>query len=621
DFYKSLQQTFNQTNDSRVYFGKVDYNLSSSNQLNVRYNHSDYEGLNATSVGNALFPTVSSSLSNNGTEKDNTNTVVGQLNSTINTTLYNEMRVQYSREERPRLANAQQPTVSAFPGTFGTVSFLPTTQHDWRFQVFNNLTWIAGNHTLKFGAEVNHTFADQTFGFNQFGAFSISGSNNLTILDILSYTPSITTGVVNRFDSTDVSYLRQIGNLQASYAVNLFSLFAQDKWRIRPNFTLDYGLRWDGQFNPAPQANNDVVLNRIRNFQASGGFPIGTKIDPTRIPDAGDQLSPRIGIAWDPFNNSKTVIRANAGIYYATTPMLLFAGPINNFRNPPGDVSIRLPILVPAGNPNNTVYKQLKLIGVDLNSFTLDKLPNLTPQQVQSVAQALGVASLDPFNGIGVTLIASDFENPKAYQWNAGVEHELFRGFTVSGDFTYVNTVHLQRNRDVNVPAPRIRPDDPAQRPFFGLRSGAQRPLRSLGQIGVRESSARSLYRALSVRVNYRRKWAEIHANYALSKNLSDDDNERDAGGNSFENPFNLSSEYNYSRLDRRHIVGIGSVFFLPYGFDVSSGIRIRSGAPIDAGFGSDANEDIGGPDRPFSAPGVPFKRNAFPHLPTYNLH
>src|SRR5205085_12538699 len=100
-----------------------------------------------------------------------------------------------------------------------------------------------GNHTTKFGAEVNHTFAAQTFGFNQYGAFSVSGTANATILDILSYSPSIPTGTVNRFDNSAVSYNRQIGNLMASLAVNEFSMFAQDAWRIRPNFTLNYGLR------------------------------------------------------------------------------------------------------------------------------------------------------------------------------------------------------------------------------------------------------------------------------------------------------------------------------------------------------------------------------------------
>jgi Carboxypeptidase regulatory-like domain/TonB dependent receptor-like, beta-barrel len=626
-FYKSLEETFVQTNDARVFFGKVDFNLGQNNRLSVRYNHSSYEGLNATSVGNALFPTVNSAVSNNGTEKDNTNTAVGQLDSTINTNLFNELRVQYTREERPRLANALQPTVSAFPGTFGTVSFLPTTQSDWRFQVFNNLTWVSGNHTLKFGAEVNHTFAEQAFGFNQFGAFSLSGTNVGTHLDILSYTPGVSTGIVDRFDSTDVSYLRQIGNLQASYDVDLFSLYAQDKWRIRPNFTLDLGLRWDGQFNPSPEANNDSIINRIRQFQATGGFPIGISVNPTQIPNAGDQLSPRVGFAWDPFNTSKTVIRANAGIYYATTPMLLFAGPMNNFRIPPGDVSIRLPLQIPAGNPNqslNTVYKQLRLIGIDLNNFTLDKIPVITPDQVQSIAQQLGL-SIDPFNNANVTLMGTDFENPKSYQWNAGVEHELFRGFSVSADFTYINTVHLQRNRDVNLPFPRIRANDPAQRPFFGLRtsiaSGGQvRPISTLGQITVRESSARSLYRALAIRANLRRNWGQINASYTLGKNLSDDDNERDSGGNQAENIFDLRPEYNFSRLDRRHIVGVGSVFFLPYGFDLANTFRLRSGAPIDAGFGSDINEDLFSIDRPFSAAGVPFKRNSFRNRTTYQF-
>ena len=53
-------------------------------------------------------------------------------------------------------------------------------------------------------------------------------------------------------------------------------------------------------------------------------------------------------------------------------------------------------------------------------------------------------------------------------------------------------------------------------------------------------------------------------------------------------------------------------LFFLPWGFDVSSAFAIRSGIPIDVGVGSDANQDRGGPDRPYSAAGVPFKRNAF---------
>ncbi|HWQ35883.1 MAG TPA: carboxypeptidase regulatory-like domain-containing protein [Blastocatellia bacterium] len=629
DFYKSLQQPFEQTNDAKAGLVRIDYSFSDAHRFNVRYSQSINEALNANATGNQLFPTTVSALSNNGTEKDRTYSVVGQLTDFFAANLVNELRAQYSREVRPRLANVESPNVTNNIGRFGTVNFLPTTQFDWRVQVFNNLTWILGNHSVKFGAEINHTFADQTFAFNQFGVFSISGTNNTTILDILSYTPTITTGTtVNRFDSSAVTYLRQIGNGRLDLTMNEFALFVQDSWRIRPNFTLNYGLRWEGQFNPSPEANNDTLVNKVRGFR----FPSGHVVDPTFIPDNADQFGPRLGIAWDPFKDNKTVIRAFSGIYYARTPMLLFAAPLNNFRTPPGDLSIQLPLStssLPTGNPNKsctTVYCQFKLIGIDLNTTPLNKLPVLTVQQVQSVASALGLANFDPFTGAAPITWANDYKNPRSYQFGGGIEREIGGGLSVGIDYSQVNTMHLQRNRDLNLPVPVLRSTtvDPAQRPFYGVRSGSNplqsRPIPSLGSVQVRESTGRSVYQAMTVRANLRRKRVQFNAFYTLSRSLSDDDNERDAGGVSFENAYNLKPEFNYSRLDRRHQFVANPVVFLPYGFEVSSALRLRSALPVDVGFGSDANGDLGGPDRPYSAPGVPFKRNAFRNLPVRDI-
>lgn len=615
DYYKSLQTPFEQTNDAQAGLVRFDYYFSEANRLNLRYNQSNNNALNANATGNAIFPTTVSALSNNGTEKDKTYTFTGQLTSFFKSNLVNELRAQYTRERRPREANVESPVVQTAIGNFGTVRFLPTTQFDWRFQVFNNLTWIEGNHTIKFGAEVNHTFADQTFAFNQFGYFQTQGTNVATLLDFLSYTPTITTGVVNRFDTTSVTYDRQIGNGRLDLSVQEYSLYAQDSWRIAPNFTLNYGLRWEGQFNPAPETNNASIYNKVRGFT----FPSGHTVDPSFIPDVTDQFGPRLGFAWDPFKDGKTAVRAFSGIYYARTPMLLLAAPLNNFRNPPGDVSIRLPFAVPTGNPNNTVYKQLKLIGIDLNNFTLDKLPILTVQQVQSVAAALGITA-DPFAGASVITWANDYKNPKSYQFGGGIERELFNGFTMGVDFSQVSTFYLQRNRELNIPAPRIRSNDPARRPFFGLRSGTARPIPTLGSVQVRESTGRSVFQSMVIRANMRKKWAQFSAFYTLSRNLSNDDNERDAGGVAYENGFDLASEFNFSRLDRRHQFVANSVFFLPAGFEASTAIRLLSGLPIDASYGSDANEDIAGPDRPYAAAGVPFKRNAFRNNAQYNV-
>lgn len=619
DFYKSLQVPFTQTNDAYAGLVRFDYNFSEKERFNVRYSQSYANALNSTSTGSSVYnqPAINNALSNNGTERDRTYTVVGQLTSIFYSNLINELRGQYSREVRPRLANAEQANVTNNIGRFGTVNFLPTTQYDYRVQIFNNVTWMVGNHSIKFGAEGNHTYANQTFGFNQFGVFSFRTSDTATLLDIMSYTPNITTGgtVVNRFDSTLVTYLRQIGNLRAAYGVNQFAMFVQDSWRIRPNFTLNYGLRWDGQFNPQPEANNATVINKVRGF----AFPSGRTVDPTFIPDVTKQFGPRLGFAWDPFSNGKTVVRAFSGIYYAATPMLLLAGPMNNFRNPPGDVSIQLPLAVPAGNPNNTVYKQLKLIGIDLNNYTLDKLPIITPQQVQSIASALGLSNFDPFTGVNLITWANNYKNPKSYQFGGGVERQITSGLSVGVDYSQVNTVYLQRNFEMNLPAPIVLSTDPAQRARF-LTTGRTRPIPTLGSIQVRESSGRSVYQAMTIRTNFKRSWGQVNAFYTLSRSRSDDDNERDAGGIAYENGYNLKPEFNYSRLDRRHMFVANPIFFLPWGFELSSAMRLLSGAPIDATLGTDANQDTVSNDRPYSAPGVPFKRNSFRNKPIYNI-
>jgi hypothetical protein len=629
-YYQGLQTPFEQTNDVWAFLARFDHNFSDANRINIRYNQSNNNALNSNATGNQLFPTTVSALSNNGTEKDRTYTLTGQWTSFFRPELVNELRVQYSREVRPRIANNEAPNITNAIGRVGTVNFLSTTQYDWRFQAFNNLTWIAGNHTMKFGAEVNHVYADQQFAFNQFGLFNISGagvSNVGPILDTLSYTPTITTGVVNRFDSSTVTYLRQIGNGLVDLSVDEFALYFQDAWRVKPNFTLNFGLRWEGQFNPAPEASNDTLINRVQGVT----FPSGHQVNPRFIPDNTDQFGPRLGFAWDPWNDSKTVIRAYSGIYYARTPLLLFTSPLNNWRNPPGDVSIQLPISVsalPVGNPLRsctTVYCQLKLIGVDLNTFPLTGLPVITTAQIQSIGTALGLP-VDPFNGAQVLTWASDYKNPMSYQFGGGVERQIGNGLTVGIDYSQVNTFYLQRNRDVNMPRPIIRANDPAQRPYYGVRvvTGQPvqaRPVSTLGSVQVRESTGRSVYQAMTLRANLRRKWAQFNVFYTLSRSLSDDDNERDSGGVAYDDTFNLRPEFSYSRLDRRHQFVASPVFFLPYGFEVSSAMRFRSGVPIDATVGFDANSDLGsGPDRPYSAPGVSFKRNGFRNLAVYDV-
>src|SRR4029077_18067538 len=114
---------------------------------------------------------------------------------------------------------------------------------------------------------------------------------------------------------------------------------------------------------------------------------------------------------------------------------------------------------------------------------------------------------------------------PRAFQAGLGVDQEIGRGFVVSAQLNYVNTVHLERNRDYNLPAPTLRAAD--GRYTFNR---ANRPLPQFGQITLRESSARSMYRGASFSTRYNAsKRIQLGLQYTVAQAYSDDDNERDA--------------------------------------------------------------------------------------------
>ncbi len=643
DYYRSIETPYEQTNDAIAVLGRVDWNVNESNRLNVRYSYSRNKALNAVSTGETILdPTVTRAVSNNGTEGNNNNIIVGQMVSNLSPSIVNELRFQYARERRPREANVLAPNVDTSIGSFGTRNFLPTTQFDNRIQFADSLTMIKGNHTVKIGGEFSNIYAEQQFGFNQFGVYTFSGLTSTTgILDAMSTAQTST--IRGRFDRSQARYRQQIGNLQAGYTVREIAAFVQDSWRVSTKLTLNFGLRFEKQLNPEAEANNTAVINLVKNT----AFPIygGRKLDPTIIPDSQNQWGPRVGLAWDPVGDGKTVIRAFSGMYFARTPLLVLAGPFNNFRVPAGDLSVELgpgafsstgfsqsafdtanpqyvSIMGGTGFAPNTVFRQFAILGINLNNVAINSLPTLTPQQLSQISGAILAATTNPPVNLGVyqnanlTGMAPGFKNPQSFQFGGGIERQVFNGVIVGADYSQVNTAHLQRNRDINLPNP-TGVDAVTGRQ---LVNRSTRPVQSLGTIQLRDSSAHSTYRGLNFRVNVAKDWGRVNMFYTLSKNMSDDDNERDAGGVLYSNPYNLTGEWGLARLDRRHQFVANPIVFLPGGVEVASTIRLRSGNPINPTVGSDLNGDGVNSERPMIAPGVQLRRNAFTNRPLYDV-
>ncbi len=601
DFFRAEQKAFTQDNNAVALLSRADYQFSKGHRLTARYTFSNSTENNAVTVGGASNPFSQFALSNEGTEKDRVHNGTLQYTHIVSPAIVNDLRFSGSYEVRPRLANSETPGVLNFIGNFGARNFLPTVQDDHRYQLTDSITVLTGKHSLKFGVDYSKLSTYQSFGFNQFGTFNTNVSNAQTTAQLLGGNG---TNGGNRFDAPGVIYQRAIGNLLADYGLQQLAFFAQDSVRINSKLTLDFGLRWEGQFNPTPSSDNTSLVNRVSNVV----FPIGRQLDPTKMRDVTNQVAPRFGFAWNPVSGAhKTVVRGNTGLFYGATPMIVFAGGTNNFRAIPGDVSIQI-----GGDATRpSIYNVFKQVGVDLNSASLTGLPIIPVDTVQRAAAIwLGGGTLDPFAGAALTLNANDFVNPRSFQAGLGVDTEVFKNFVAGVQLNYVNTVNLLRNRNYNLGAPVILAGDQTLRPNF---SGRQRiGVSSLSTITVRESSARGMYRAMTFQAQYRLQKLQVSAFYTLAQNYSDADSERDATGFEYTNSFNLRDEYGYATQDIRHQFTANVVYRLPWGFELSGISRANSGLPYSARTGADTNGDGNNNDRPYSAPGQPFGRNIF---------
>ncbi|HYL38811.1 MAG TPA: TonB-dependent receptor [Bryobacteraceae bacterium] len=608
-FYQTQQGPISSTNDATATLGRLDYQMSNGSRLTARFNFSDASANNAITTGAPLPVVDSRALSGTGSEKDRIYTGVAQYTAIITPAVANDFRFSGTYELRPRTSNTAIPNVSNVVGNFGARNFLPTVEDDTRYQINDGLSIVHGTHTLKFGGDYSYLTTGQLFGFNQFGSFSFSTTALSTVLAAMSVAPG-----QNRFDARDANnvpilrYSLNVGNLLANFHMNQIAFYAQDQWKITPQFQINYGVRWEGQVNPSPDANNTAVVQAVQ----AAVFPLNHKFDPTQTQNNLNQWMPRFGFTYSPFKGSaKTVIRGHTGLFYAATPMLVYAAGTNNFRLPPGDLSLSYS---PTSASQPTVYQVFKTAGFDLNNYKLDNLPVLTPTQASTAIATLTGNAPNVFsNGAtSYTATANDFQNPRALQAGVGLDQEITSGWLVSAQFNYINTVHLERNRDYNLPEPALRASDGRY-----IYNRLNRPLPQFGQIVLRESSSRSMYRGASFSTRYTASSRiQFGAQYTWAQAYDDDSNERDATCCRYDSAANFRAEYGYSTYDIRSQFAGYALYNLPYGLHLSGTVTASTGQPIDPLAGSNVNGDskFQSPsgDRAFKAVGVEFPRDSF---------
>lgn len=580
-------------------FGRVDYNLNSKNQIFGSYNFDWSKNPNQT------FDVPTYGTSANGIEgPSHIQAVNTNWFSTLSNTMLNEAHFTYSRETRPREAinpsSVPDTAVGFAPNfRFGQPFFLEPNvdELDYRFQIRDNFSLVKGKHTWKFGGEWIHTRNSQIFrgfftgryifdsvtGLLHYAAPASMGAGfGPTVAECADGTftdISLVTGITansnghcpdgSAFTGGPLLLYLQHGpttsgeTLDQSGASNIanedYAIFAQDSWKLFKNFTLNYGLRWEGQHFPDPTVAPSKTAYGVNltdpNFPSTGF-----------IPNQNKEFQPRVGFAWDIRGNGKSALRASWGIFNARQNMLTQVGAITT----------------------NGVQQQEIAAGSCLFKFQAtptspfqcgqDSAGGPPPTYPKTVPVPLLAPGTFPFQP-GVTVFSKDYHNPRIYTTNVGYEQQLVGDYAVYGDFTWSKGVYLTRflnpNAGTGFALPTVGQDTVNYVNAHGV-------FPNLGDVTDTDSGAKSLYRGVTIGMRKRFSHGFLFdANYTYSVDKDNDSNERDPFTFRYANLFDLAAEYSNSDRDERHKFNAYTVANLPWGFHGNVRMQAHSAQPI----------------------------------------
>ena len=495
-------------------------------------------------------------------------------------------------------------------GNFGRDIFLPSDSITRQFDLADTVSLVRGSHTIKVGGVFQYaristnseTYLPGTFRFGslpfgalfstaQLGAISaqINADAQAGVITpaqagLLGSTLSNqTSSTINALQAYNFNlpqvYQQGFGLPYYSSGTQKFSLFAQDTWKVRPNVTFNYGLRYfiQNEADPVPTDKN--------NFQ------------------------PRVGVSWDVFNNAKTVIRAGAGIFTGQIDNQItnVTNTLASGTNPYNINIVVSAITLPGAYNAAAIYQTLLAQGVigrrqivasDLTQFGLNTAPG-RPLEAR-------------------IRIGQNFQNPETYQFSGAIQQDLGAGIAVEVSYLHSRGVHQVRPVDVRkyrvtgtspftgqpiVTATELGcfsvPGAPASGFNCSTTGGALNGnfLPRFALDAEYQSVANTFYDAGTVQVTKRfsRNYS-INANYTLSKTI---DEATDFNTDYLaQNPLNVRDDRSLSAFDQRHRVVLSGVFISPSknvflkDFVFSPIFTAGSGRPFNLLIGTDTNND-----------------------------
>jgi len=581
--------------------GRFDHQFSDQNLVFLRYSYvhdleenPDVQSLTGFSRGSSVHTYD--------------NTLQGSWYHLFSPRTSNEARLQWSYNDFNVIPNTPGEVGLDIPGfaTLGTQIFLPNLTIMRRYEFADNFSMTRGHHTMKMGGgglirgnhSESHTFFPGRFVFgNLTGAVlspclagpatncGLTGVNPASLDSLQTVSLGAPQFYQQGFDNPVYSANRPFG-----------AFYWQDSWAIRPNFTLNYGLRYE----------LDVQYGNLNTDK--------------------DNFAPRVSFAWDPFKNHKTVVRGGYGIFYspvyAQIPNVVQTlGIVNGFR--------QIAQVFTTFNPNPAVMTSANNIFTKL--FAQGKIACTTP--LAGNAACITPADLTQF-GISVThtgpipplsVIFSgqpDYQNPYSQQGEFGIEREIRGGVSVSASYIYVHTLKLPVAIDTNnaqiltlplaqqLATVKVTLPDGTLTDSVPIRQwGASNPNcagpkivncfvnPAILQADQYSSQGSGVYQGgiLEVKKRFSHHFTFM-GNYTFSRAIdTTTDFNSDYGPN---DQTNLAAERGLSSFDQRHKVVVAGVIQSPWqgrilsGFELAPIFRYNSSHPFNLLAGTNVNND-----------------------------
>jgi hypothetical protein len=547
------------SNPYNKYFGRLDWDINSKNRLTMSDTQTDNP---ATYLNQGICP-----INCQSGDVDNNNAEISDV-WTFNADLINQANFGYTDQLnffQPYTLNQGFPgklgwqfaQADNFPnvgisGFYGLGSSTNAVYKEFVFDPSDVVTLIKGRHVLHFGGEFLVNRADSTSwgninagSVNYNGDYTSAGGTATAAYDGFAYADFLL-GQTNNWNA----------GVTPEYGARWKSpqLFVQDDWKMRPNLTINLGLRWEGETGWSEVKGNETVFDPTVTNPANDqlgamwyGFSHANGRTQLQHPK-WDIWLPRVGFSYQPRTN--TVIRGGFGIFASGWSEDTYGAGMGNAFGSSGNF----------GDNSNGFCPVVQLDSNGQSADTTD--PGCSSIRTTSLLSHYLTAptSAAARNGQSVSYNEYHTPVPTNYQWTLAMQHQF--GLDYSAQIAYVGNhgEHLNFPVDINqVPEGKLGPNDVADQPY---------PIYQ--QINGSTNNAVSNYNALQTELTKRMNdGLQFSVNYTWSHFLDDQDSSgwgSRGGYQNYQDAFNPSANYSNSNFDIRNMFKGEVVYQLPFG-------------------------------------------------------